>query len=119
EVLALEPVGHALERGLQRQTEAGLDKDLAELAGDRLGALADDGVDGLGQREAGRQRAGHQLQGLGERGLELLLATLALEAEVPPGSERADQHEDDADDEAAASDQQTQDRDADEEGGVE
>src|SRR3954451_1724395 len=55
EVLALEPVGHALERSLQRQTEAGLDEDLAELAGDRLGALADDGVDGLGQREAGRQ----------------------------------------------------------------
>src|SRR6478735_3741337 len=119
EVLALEPVGDALERRLERQTEAGLDEDLAELAGDRLGALADDGVDGLGQRETRGERARHQLQGLGEGGLELLLAPLAPEPEVPPGTEGADQHEDDADDQAAAADEQTQDRDADEEGGVE
>src|SRR4051794_17017762 len=118
EVLALEPVGDALERGLEREAESGLDEDLAELTGDRLGALTDDGVDRLRQRETCGQRPGPQLQGLGQSGLELLLPALALETEVHPGADRAAHHEDDPDDEAAAADQETEDGDAEEQGGV-
>src|SRR3954454_3314185 len=119
EVLALEPVGDALEGGLERQPETGLDEHLAELAGDRLGGLADDGVDRLRQRQTGSQGPGHQLQGVGERRLELLLAALATEAEVQPGSEPAQRHEQQPDDQVAAADEQADDRDPDEDRGVE
>ena len=57
---------------LDLDAEAGLDQRPAELVGDRVGALADDGVDGLGQRQARREAARHQLQGVGELGVERL-----------------------------------------------
>ena len=66
EVAALHPLGDALQGVLDGHAEPALDHDPPELAGDRLGALADDRVDGLREGEAGREAAGHQLQGVGQ-----------------------------------------------------
>ena len=55
-------VGDAVQRVLDRDAEPGLDQRPVELAGDRLLALPDDGVDRLRHRVAGRQAAGDELQ---------------------------------------------------------
>ena len=84
EVLAVEPLGHALERGLEAHAEARLHQHPAELRRDRLAALVDDRVDGLRQGQTSGQRPGHQLERVGQARAELLAASAPLEAEPHP-----------------------------------
>ena len=85
EVTALHPLGDSFEGVLDGHAQTALDDHPAELAGDRLGALADDGVDGLREGEPGREAAGHQLQGVGQAHAERLQAALLLPPQVEPG----------------------------------
>ena len=74
EVGAVHALGDAVERLLERAAEAGLGDDPAQLAAHRLGDLLRHGLDALHERVAGPQRAGQQLQRVGQLRLELLLA---------------------------------------------
>ena len=78
-----------VERVLERDAQPGLDQHALELASDRLGALAHDRVDRLGERQAGGERARHQLEGVGQRGVERLAAArLAGSRGRPTGRRR-------------------------------
>jgi hypothetical protein len=93
EVLAVEALGHACQGGLEADAEARLDQHAAELRRDRLRALVDDGVDGLGEGQARRQGARHQLQGVGQAAAEGLAPPAESDAEPHPRQHGTDEQE--------------------------
>ena len=66
----------ALQRLAERDADALLLDDLAELAGQRLVAFARDGRQAFVQRQAGFHAAHDDVDGVGELGEELVLAPL-------------------------------------------
>ena len=89
----LHPVADVVEGVLDGDAESLLDQGAPQLARHRLLALADDGVDRLGEGESGREAARHQRQRLGELGVEGGLALGVLALEPPPRQGQADEEE--------------------------
>jgi hypothetical protein len=118
EVLALVPLGDPFESVLEADSQARLDQHALELRRDGLGALPDHRVDRLGQREPGRERPGHQLQRLGEPGVEGLAPSRSLDAEVDPRDDRAGDQEEQPEHEAPLAEQQPDHARTDEDAGV-
>ena len=89
EVAGLHPGGDAVERLLEGTAEAGLGDDPAQLPAHRLGDLLRHRLHALHERVAGAQRAGQQLEGVGEQRLELLAPAVGRGSDTMAGGIRA------------------------------
>src|SRR6266508_3500088 len=87
QVLAAGTFGHLVQRRFHLDAEQGLRQRPAELAGDRLTALAYQDVERLRQREPGPQRADDQLQRVRKLFGEAAGSASAAHPEVQPGEQ--------------------------------